>query len=155
MGAESEASQSIGAVDENILPILVVEDERSKSLSGSFVLRKGVDGFAITFAAALYAKKRSREDSVSQRWRAQCCVAREKKAAQLAQVQTVLEDSLVRESRSNGEIECEVKEVNRLIRSGKNDLEHKLRIDIDRKHTIFCFVADVRGECHQHASYRA
>ena len=30
-------------------------------------------------------------------------------------------------------MECEVKEVNGLIRSGKNDLEHKLRIDIDKK----------------------
>ena len=57
MGAESEASQSTGAVGENILPILVVKDEGSKSLSGSFVLRKGVDGFAIKLAAALMKRK--------------------------------------------------------------------------------------------------
>ena len=154
MGAESEASQSTGAVDENILPILVVKDERSKTLSGSFVLTKGVDGFAIKLAAVLMQRK-GHEKIVNRSDGEHSIVLLKKKAAQLAQVQTVLQESLVGESRINGEVECEVKELNGLIRSGKNDLEHKLRIDIDRKHPIFCFVADVRGECHQQASSRA
>ena len=132
LGAESEASQSQGAVGENILPILVVKDERSKTLSGSFVLTKSVDGFAITFDAAPMQRK-GHEKIVYRRDGEHSVVLLKKKAAQPAQVQTVLEESLVGESRSNGEIECEVKEVNGLIRSGKNDLEHKLMIDIDGK----------------------
>ena len=44
-----------------------------------------------------------------------------KKAAQLAQVQAVLEETLVGKSRSNGQIECEVKKVDGLIRSGKRE----------------------------------
>ena len=52
LGAESEASQSTGAVGENVLPILVMKDERLKTLSASFMLAIGVDGIPITFAAA-------------------------------------------------------------------------------------------------------
>ena len=44
MGTESEASHSTEAA-ENILPILVMKDKRSKTLSASFMLANGVDGF--------------------------------------------------------------------------------------------------------------
>ena len=44
-----------------------------------------------------------------------------KKAAQLAHVQAVLEETLVGRSRSNGKIEYDVKEVSGLIRSDKRE----------------------------------
>ena len=51
--AEFEASPSTGAVGENILPVLVMKDKRSQTLSVSFMLAEGVDGFAIEFEAAI------------------------------------------------------------------------------------------------------
>ena len=53
LGAKSEARQATGAAVENTLRIFVMKDKRSKTLSASFVLAKGADGFAVKFAAAL------------------------------------------------------------------------------------------------------
>ena len=53
LGAKSEARQATGAAVENTLRILVMKDKRSETLSASFVLAKGADGFAVKFAAAL------------------------------------------------------------------------------------------------------
>ena len=60
-------------------------------------------------------------------------VALKKKAAQIAEIEAIPKESPVGESRSNGEIEVAVKEVKGLMRSVKSDLEHKLKIEIDRK----------------------
>ena len=64
-----------------------------------------------------------------------CCSR--KVAAKLAQVVTVPEESPVGERRSNGDIECTAEEVEGLIRSVKSDLEHKQKIEIDRRHPIW------------------
>ena len=67
-----------------------------------------------------------------------CCSR--KVAAKLAQVVTVPEQSPVGERRSNGDIECTVEEVEGSIRSVKSDLEHKQKIEIDRRHPILAWL---------------
>ena len=66
---------------------------------------------------------------------------------QSAEIEAIPEEPPVGDSRSNGEIEAAVKEVKGLMRSVKSDLEHKLNIDIDKKHPILAwlptYVADV------------
>ena len=61
-------------------------------------------------------------------------MSHKEKAAQLAEVEGVLEESPVGQSRINGEIECAVKEVRGLIWSFKSYLEHKLKIETNRRH---------------------
>ena len=68
LGAESEASQSTGAVGENVLPILVMKNKRSETLSASFVLAKGVDGIPDHVRSSTHTKNGSRQDRAPQRW---------------------------------------------------------------------------------------
>ena len=51
-------------------------------------------------------------------------------------MEAVAKDNLVGEKRSNGE--CAVRRLRRLIRSVKNDSEHKLRIEISNMKTVHC-----------------
>ena len=88
-----------------------------------------------------------REDIVNRSDGEHSIVSLKEKAAQLAEVAAVLEESPVGQSRINGEIECAVKEVRGLIWSFKSYLEHKLKIETNRRHAIFTwlptYVADV------------
>ena len=94
LGAESEASQSTGAVGENVLPILVMKDKRlRKRCRPALCLRQVIDGIPITVRSSTHAKEwvTTRSCSAALRWRAQYCVAQEKLRRPPAQVQAVPE----------------------------------------------------------------
>ena len=143
MGAESELSEATGAADKSNLPILVIKDKQSKTIAASFVPAKGTDPFAVKFFSN-FLQRMGHRKILNKSDHEHSILALKKKAAQNAEIEAVLEEPPVGQSKSNGEIEVAVKEIKGMIRSVKSDLEHKLNFEIDRRHPILAWhVADV------------
>jgi len=138
-GQESEASLATGAVDEGNLPILILKDKASKTISASFVPAKGVDPFALKFFAT-FLQRMGHQRITNKSDGEHGLVQLKRKAAQEAGIESVPEESPPGESRSNGEIESAVKEVKGLMRSVKSDLESKLGKPIERSHPILAWL---------------
>lgn len=139
VGEQTPAAELSGAVDENNLPILVLKDRKSKTLAASFVPEKGGHPFAIKYFSNFLQRLGHRE-IVNHSDGERSLVLLKRKAAELAGVAAVPEESIVGDSQGNGEIEAAVKEVKGLMRTIKSQLEHNLGITLDRKDPVLSWL---------------
>ena len=134
-----DLEEATGAVDEHNLPIFVLKDKKTKTISASLVPEKGRNNYAIKFFST-FIKRMGHREIVNRSDGEHALVALKTEAAKQAEVAAVPEESVVGDSKANGEIESAVKEVKGIIRATKSNLEKKLGKTLDRKDPMLAWM---------------
>ena len=128
-----------GEVDEANLPILVLKDKRSGTLSASLVPAKGRDPFAVKFFRG-FIEMMGHPEFVSRSDGERGIVALKAEAAKETGKTAIPVESPVGDSQSNGEAEAAVKEVKSIVRTVKMALESNLGRRLGTKDPILAWI---------------
>ena len=105
---ESALEEETGAVDESNLPILVLKDKRSGTLSASFVPAKGRDPFAVKFFRA-FVEQMGHPEFINRSDGERSLLALKSEAVKETGKTAMPMESPVGDSQSNGDIESAVR----------------------------------------------
>ena len=105
---ESALEEETGAVDEANLPILVLKDKRSGTLSASFVPAKGRDPFAVKFFRA-FVEQMGHPEFINRSDGERSLLALKSEAVKETGKTAMPMESPVGDSQSNGDIESAVR----------------------------------------------
>ena len=144
-GEESDLTEATGAQDPENLPILVIRDRRTKTITASYVPEKGQHRFGLKFFSN-FLKRMGHRKVINRSDGEPALVALKTRAAEDANVEMIPEESPVGDSKANGIAEAAVREVKAQIRAMKSSLEAKLGIELSSKHPVMAWMPMAAGD---------
>ena len=139
MNGQSLVDEASGSVDPDNYPILVIKDKKYKYISATYLPDKGVTPFGYKYFSS-FIQRMGHQEIIMKSDNEPALVTLKTRAAKEAGVDAIPEESVVGDSKANGEIECAVKEVKGMCRATKSVLEERLGMSLDRRDPMLAWI---------------
>jgi len=130
----------MGQDDDDVTPMLVVKDKKSKSPWGGAIPSKGNDDYARQLLVQVVRETGYRRVVLKSDNEPAIVVLKQAARAELTDVECLMEESPVGDHQANGDIEVAVRELKRQIRVIKSDLEEKFGRQLNDSNPILAWI---------------